>query len=65
MSDFHSEFEFVHFGNTSDFEVDIGLEVSGIFLVEDERLHLALKELNVFQGGIKGDVHEQLLSHGF
>lgn len=65
MSNFNSEFKFVHFCDPSDFEVDVGLKVSTVLLIQDKRLHLILEELNVFEGCVKSNVHKQLLSHSF
>jgi len=65
VSDFNSKFKFVHFCDASDFEIDVRLKVSRILLVQNKRLHLILEDLNVFEGCVKGNVHEQLLSHGF
>ncbi len=63
MSDLHFQLHLVHRCNTSDFNVDIRLEVSRILLVSNECLHFVPEKLDILEGGTKINIDGQLFPH--
>lgn len=65
MPDLDQQFQFVHLRDTGNFNINVGLEVSAVLFVGNERLHLISKKLNVLQSRCKIDEYLQPLPHSF
>lgn len=63
MLDFHAKLELVHLRNPKDLDLDFGLEVSTVLLVEDKGLEFVLEKLDVLQTRLEVNEEIDLLSH--
>ena len=63
MTDLDLKFEFVHFRDTNDLDIDVRLEISAVILIPDEVLHLRSEQLDISKGGSKVRSDRHLLAH--
>lgn len=65
VPDLYPQLHLVHLSNSCNLNVNVGLEVPGVFFVHNECLHLIPQKLDILEGCAKVDVYRQLFPHGF